>query len=135
MILFFVLTTVSARAAKIEIECPEEIKTKQSVSTVPKGWSAHVDTLTTRQIFTGLTLFNGHPKDAAPLFPDEAEKNEKITDAPDTVYKIPPGHDVYVACLYTGTLVQMVRKLPKDVQICRVRFSETLGHVQKAVCE
>lgn len=137
-----------AAAAPFEAECPEELKTKQSAEAIPKGWSGYTDTVNGRQIFTGLELFNGHPKDGAPLFADEAaapapavaaEGNAKSAPAPETpnemVYKVPTGHEVYVACQYTNTIVRVIKKIPKGLQSCRVRFSETLGHVQKVVCE
>jgi hypothetical protein len=138
------LLSQSAMAA-FEAECPEEVKTKQSPGPTPKGWSTHVDTVNARQIFTGLELFNGHPKDAAPLFADDPLPAPTVrksgTEAPpvvatsDMVYKVPPGHDVYVACQYTNTIVRVIQKIPKGMQTCRVRFSETLGHVQKVVCD
>lgn len=147
----------TARAEKTEVECPEEIKTKQTQVAPIKGWSTHVETVNARQIFTGLEMFNGHPKDGAPLFSDETGPDKPTTpsltpptgtapapggtapsaeiSATDTVYKIPAGHEAYVSCQYTNTLVRLIKKLPKGVQTCRVRFSEALGHVQKAVCE
>lgn len=134
-----------AKAAPFEAECPEEIKTKQAAAAVPKGWLAHVDAVNSRHIFTGLQLFNGHPKDNAPLFPDEspaptAASSQKGAAAPqpvstDTTYKIPPGHEAYVVCEYTNSTVRMIQKIPKGIATCRVKFSETLGHIQKAVCE
>ena len=142
-LVFFISLSNSARAS-FEAECPEEIKTKQSAVAAPKGWTAHVDSVNARHIFTGLQLFNGHPKDNAPLFPDESApaaaspvaKGAATPEAvSDTTYKIPAGHDAYVVCEYTNSTVRMIQKIPKGVTSCRVKFSETLGHIQKAVCE
>lgn len=132
-----------AKADAFEAECPEEIKTKQTAVAAPKGWQAHVDTVNARHIFTGLQIFNGHPKDNAPLFAEEsvpaAAPVAKGSAAPepvtDATYKIPAGHEAYVVCEYTSSTVRMIQKIPKGIAACRVKFSETLGHIQKAVCE
>lgn len=128
-----------AHAAKFESECPEEIKTKQSGAAI-KGWTTDVDTLNARQIFSGLVLFSGHPKDGATLMPDEAppanpgEKSVETSGAGDIVYTL-TGKESYMACQYTSTVVRLIKKLPKDVKTCRVKFSETLGHVQMVACD
>ncbi len=132
----------NASAAVFEAECPEEVKTRQAALPTPKGWSAHVEAVSARQIFTGLELYSGHPKDGAPLFPDEAaapaagKPAAAATDAPsDTTYTIPAGRESYVSCQYTNTIVRLIGKIPKTAKTCRVRFSETLGHVQKVICD
>lgn len=133
------LFSSASRAATFESECPEEIKTKQTGAPV-KGWAIDVDTVNARQIFTGLVLFNGHPKDGATLMPDEpaapkpGEKPAELSGVGDIVYTL-TAPETYMACQYTSTLVRLIKKLPKDVKICRVKFSETLGHVQKAICD
>lgn len=126
--------SVGAQGSRVEIECPEEIKTKQTPITPPKGWATHVDTTNARQLFTGLAIYDGHPKDGATLFADESAEGGSDASA-GALYKIPAGREGYLVCQYTNTLVRLIKKLPKDIQSCRVKFSETLGHVQKAVCE
>lgn len=140
------LGAVSAHAAKIEVECPEEVKSRQAP--VPmKGWATYVEAVNTRQVFTGLSLYSGHPKDGVILFADEpAESAESANATPSATpgatsvqagmpYKIPAGKEGFVVCQYSNTLVRLIKKLPKDIQVCHVKFSETLGHVQKAVCD
>ena len=141
---------VSAQAAKIEVECPEEVKSRQSP--VPmKGWATYVEAVNPRQVFTGLSLYSGHPKDGVVLFADETAEAAPTNSASATPassatpgaapvqagvpYKIPAGKEGFVVCQYTNTLVRLIKKLPKDIQVCHVKFSETLGHVQKAVCD
>lgn len=142
MVALMLLGVVRAQAAKIEVECPEEVKSRQAP--VPmKGWAAHVETVNTRQLFTGLSLYSGHPKDGVILFADEssapaADAGSGTATPPvqaGTAYKIPAGKEGFVVCQYTNTLVRLIKKLPKDIQVCHVKFSETLGHVQKAVCD
>lgn len=132
----------SVHAAAFEAECPEEIKTRQTAVAVPKGWVTQVDDVNARHIFTGLQLFDGHPKDNAPLFSDEAapaapvKKGAAAMEAVnDATFKIPVGHDAYIVCAYMNSKVRMIQKIPKGLTTCRVKFSETLGHVEKAVCE
>ncbi len=142
LVAFLFLGLARAQAAKIEVECPEEVKSRQAP--VPmKGWASHVETVNTRQLFTGLSLYSGHPKDGVILFADETSAPPAVAgsgtaEAPaqaGTPYKIPAGKEGFVVCQYTNTLVRLIKKLPKDIQVCHVKFSETLGHVQKAVCD
>lgn len=146
-------TAQTSTSSKFEAECPEEIKTKQAPAAPVKGWIPHVDTVNARQIFTGLVLHDGHPKDNTPLFPDESAAP---TDSPasaagstatgrplasgapatdDVVYKMPQGREAYLACQYTNSIVRLTKRIPAGVTSCRVRFSETLGHVQKVLCD
>lgn len=127
-----------AQAAVFQAECPEEIKTRQAALPTPKGWTAHVDTVNSRQIFTGLEIISGNPKDGGvPVFPDSTQPAAPAgaTAPVETVYTIPTGREAFVSCQYTNTLVRLVGKIPKTAKICRVRFSETLGHVQKIACD
>lgn len=129
-----------AAPSKFEAECPEEIKTRQAPAVPVKGWIPHVDTVNARQIFTGLVLHDGHPKDNTPLFPDEptAPSSPPASGAPatdDVVYKMPQGREAYLACQYTNSIVRLTKRIPAGVSSCRVRFSETLGHVQKVLCD
>lgn len=137
LVAFLFLGVVRAQAAKIEVECPEEVKSRQAP--VPmKGWASHVESVNTRQLFTGLSLYSGHPKDGLVLLADETSTPPADTTASTqagTPYKIPAGKEAFVVCQYTNTLVRLIKKLPKDIQVCHVKFSETLGHVQKAVCD
>ncbi len=140
--LCLILGVAKASASVFEAECPEEVKTRQAALPTPKGWSAHVEGVSARQIFTGLELYSGHPKDGAPLFPDEAAApvaDKPAAGAPetpvDTTYTIPVGRETYVSCQYTNTIVRLIGKIPKTAKTCRVRFSESLGHVQKVICD
>ncbi len=117
-----------------------------------KGWTTDVDSVNARQIFGGLVLFSGHPKYGATVMPDEAAANIPVgkppektpektseqlagaTGAGDIVYTL-TSPETYMACQYTSTLVRLIKKLPKDAKICRVKFSATLGHVQMVACE
>jgi hypothetical protein len=105
-----------------------------------KGWATDVDKVNARQIFSGLVLFSGHPKAGVTLMPDEAptptpgENPVETVGAGDIVYTL-TAPESYMACQYTSTLVRLIKKLPKDVKVCRVKFSSTLGHVQMVSCD
>lgn len=126
-------TQQKASAARFEDQCPEEVRTKQAPAAPIKGWATHVETLNSRQIFTAAYLYEGHPKDGLQMVPS-AEATEAAS-ATGTTYTIPAGKDVFLVCYYGNTLVRLIQKLPKGLNSCVVKYSETLGHVQKAVCE
>jgi hypothetical protein len=141
----------AAHGAKFEVECPEGIKTIQRGVAPGQGWSTYVDKLNARQIFAGLSLSQGPPKDGVTLFPEESTSTTATQEAPppqvsqesvvaqaaipDVIYKIPQDRETHVICQYTNTLVRLTKKVPKGIEICRVRFSETIGHIQKAICD
>lgn len=121
-------------AVRFEAQCPEEVRTKQAPASPIKGWATHVETLNSRQIFTAAYLYEGHPKDGVQLSPSVGGADEASSGS-GTNYAIPAGKDVFLVCYYGNTLVRLINKLPKGMKTCVIKYSETLGHVQKAVCE
>ena len=119
-------------AGKFEATCPEEVRTKQTLSTPVKGWSSFVEVLNSRQIFTGATLAEGHPKDGVML---DAKPSRTDSTSNETFFDLPKGKDVFLVCQYGNTLVRFIQKMPKGLSTCRIGYSETLGHVQKVTCE
>ncbi|MBN8538910.1 MAG: hypothetical protein J0L82_00880 [Deltaproteobacteria bacterium] len=121
-----------AKSPRFEAACPEEVRTKQAPSAHVKGWSPFVEVLNSRQIFTGATLSDGHPKDGVVL---DVKPSPAGSHTNETFFDLPKGKDVFLVCQYGNTLVRLIQKLPKGLSTCRIAYSETLGHVQKAVCD
>ncbi len=124
--------SAASPASKFEATCPEEVRTKQTLSAPVKGWSSFVEVLNSRQIFTGATLAEGHPKDGVVL---DAKPSSAESTGNETIFDLPKGKDVFLVCQYGNTLVRFIQKLPKGLSTCRIGYSETLGHVQKVTCE
>ncbi len=122
----------ASSAARFEATCPEEVRTKQAPSAPVKGWSSFVEVLNSRQIFTGATLSEGHPKDGVVL---DAKPSPADSKTSETFFDLPKGKDTFLVCQYGNTLVRLIQKLPKGLSTCRIGYSETLGHVQKVACE
>jgi hypothetical protein len=121
---------------RFETQCPEEVRTKQAPAAPIKGWATHVETVNSRQIFTAAYLYEGHPKDGVQLMPmADTAQQAALSAGAGTTYAIPVGKDIFLVCYYGNTLVRLIHKIPKGVNSCVVKYSETLGHVQKAVCE
>lgn len=121
---------------RFETQCPEEVRTKQAPAAPIKGWATHVETVNSRQIFTAAYLYEGHPKDGVQLMPmADTAQQAALSAGAGTTYAIPVGKDIFLVCYYGNTLVRLIHKLPRGVNSCVVKYSETLGHVQKAVCE
>ena len=122
----------TATVGKFEATCPEEVRTKQTLSTPVKGWSSFVEALNSRQIFTGAALSEGNPKDGVVL---DAKPSTSDSTSNETSFDLPKGKDVFLVCQYGNTLVRFIQKLPKGLSTCRIGYSEALGHVQKVTCE
>ncbi len=125
-------TTAPSSPAKYEAQCPEEVRTKQAPAAPVKGWASFVEVMNSRQIFTGATLSEGHPKDGVAL---DAKPSPPDSATSEIFFDLPKGKDVFLVCQYGNTLVRLIQKLPKDLTTCRIRYSETMGHVQKAACD
>lgn len=119
-------------ASKFEATCPEEVRTKQAPAAPVKGWSSFVEVLNSRQIFTGATLAEGHPKAGVVL---DAKPSPADSVSNEIFFDLPVGKDIFLVCQYGNTLVRLIQKLPKGLSGCRIGYSKTLGHVQKAVCD
>lgn len=129
---------------KFEVQCPEEIHTQQKLKALVKGWNTHVEALNSRQIFTAAYLYEGHPKDGVQMtsvpVPQASltggqQKGEGGAGGLDMLYEVSEKTEVYFVCQYGNTLVRLFKKLPKGLKTCTVKFSETLGFVQKVVCD
>lgn len=111
--------TPVAWAAKIE--CPAGMMTNQTMLGKEQGWEVYVDSVNNHHSLSGITFYATHPKNMASLAPgNEDTKGNKL------VWKFAgDGKDeIWLACRYRDTNVQLIQKLPLTIKSCTVTYDE-----------
>ncbi|KTD72732.1 STY0301 family protein [Legionella tucsonensis] len=116
----------SAYAGKIQ--CPQVIQTNQSLQHEIKDWDVFTDKLNGIQQFARITFYSGHPKENASLAPDH--ENSKVKKLTWTFGK----QEIWVACDYTHTKIQLIRKLPDGAKSCTVTYNANYSKVVAINC-
>ncbi len=103
-----------------DYRCPDTVETTQTLKKSPADWEAFARP-NDIQRFERITLYDGVPADMASLVPDD---NDKVTlwtffDLPD--------RPLWMACEYSNTTVNLVRKLQGSVKECRLKGKNTLS--------
>lgn len=115
---------IAFRAAAFDTTCPETIVTDQQLSAPQDGWqpfardpwgTAGTPPVHTRSGFSHIELYDGPPVDLADLAPDN--EGNTWTLGKDNPQKRP----LFMACVYDGTAVRLVRQLPPLVTRCVAR--------------
>ncbi|HEY2774990.1 MAG TPA: STY0301 family protein [Candidatus Binatia bacterium] len=101
--------------------CPATVHVTQEAASTPAGYLVAKSADPT--VLAGLTIFDGPPKDLASLVPDNADTGSSVatwTIAQDRE------RGLYVSCIYSGTRIQLQRKLPASVTSCRVTYDNNV---------
>jgi hypothetical protein len=114
----------SAQAATIE--CPKTIKTNQSLQGKIANWEAFIDDSNDIHNFARVTFYSQHPKGHASLTPDNT-KNTKATWNFN-------GSEIWLACEYTNTRVQLIQKLPNTIKNCTATYNSSFSEVTGLEC-
>ncbi|KTD25394.1 Uncharacterised protein [Legionella lansingensis] len=114
------LTIVVLHAASAAaIQCPQKIKTNQSLQEKINGWDAFVDDWNAVHPLTHVTFYCHHPKEHASLAPDnEGTKGNKFIWTFDR-------NEFWIACGYAGTTIQLIQKLPGQTKTCTVTYDDS----------
>ena len=117
MKLSFVIFCISCFATlpSLAAECPAQLKTQQSLEATPAGWEPWIDAVNSRHGLESVAFYSGHPKELASLVPT----NEDASDQ-DPVWDFDAKEQIWQACRYRDTKVQLIQKLPKGTVHCRV---------------
>lgn len=94
-----------------ELKCPEEIAVApdQKLNRTPKGWRKFVDRTNFKARLERVNFYSGAPETLAMLKPDDDGAVQLSSEK----------HEGWVACVYTDTVVQLTRKIPKRFHVCR----------------
>ncbi|CAM2791501.1 Uncharacterised protein [Legionella steigerwaltii] len=118
---FLGLVVFCNSASATTIHCPETIQTNQSLQHEIKAWEAFQDDWNSTHHFDRITFYSGHPKEHASLAPDnEVSKVKKLTWSFDK-------QEIWVACGYTNTKIQLIQKIPNGTKSCSVTYNITLA--------
>jgi len=121
LILGLVMTFQTALAASIQ--CPDRIKTNQSLQKKIDGWGAFLDDGNRVHRFNKVTFYAGPPNEHASLAPDnEGTKSNKAiwTFGKD---------EIWLACGYSNTEIQLIRKLPEGTKTCNVTYDARFSKI------
>jgi hypothetical protein len=106
-----------------EAACPETVEVKQTVTASAPGWNVSYATRPHR--LEQITFFNGPPSEQASLVYDDW-KNAK--DAATATWTFPPdARGYFVQCAYSGTSVELSRRLPESIKSCRVIYEKDVA--------
>ncbi|MBA3536641.1 MAG: hypothetical protein H0T84_08540 [Tatlockia sp.] len=111
-----ILGLITPSVSAITLHCPPQIKTNQSLDIKVKDWNAFVDDWSNVNNATKVTFYAGHPKAQASLAPDN--ENYKAAKLNWTFN----GNDIWLACGYSYTAVQLIQKLPNQIKTCSVIY-------------
>jgi hypothetical protein len=120
-----------------DAQCPQSINTTQHLGTAIRPWQefsrdpwgatggAAASASQLRSGFSRIELYDGQPRELADLVPD----NERDTwTLGDPAQRTRPQ---FMACVYDGTYVRLVRQLPADVTRCHAAKTGKL-HCEQA---
>jgi hypothetical protein len=99
--------------------CPASIAVNQKIETVPEGWKAAQDEITS--MLSGITFFSGPPQEKAALVYDRWTKRNGLAQA---VWHFQPDspHRIWLSCRYSSTQVVLTKELPADTSECTVTY-------------
>lgn len=123
---WLIMTSNYALAAILN--CPASIQTTQSLVKNVDGWQSFLDDWNNIYHFNRVTFYSGHPKSHASLAPDnEHPKSNRLIW---TFNK----EQIWLACGYSNTNVQLIQELPKSVRTCTVTHELNFSKVTEIRC-
>lgn len=126
---FFVMSLLAQQAMATPVNCPPIINTDQTLKQEINGWDGYTAATDSQHVLQGITFYDKHPKENASLAPDnENTKNNKL------VWTFDKKSDVWVACRYSNTNVQLIQQLPKERGNCTVTYDDKFSRVVKVDC-
>ena len=123
--LFFACHSLSAAT----IQCPQAVKTRQVIDGKMKGWDTFVNQENVINNLNGITFYDHHPKENASLAPDnEGTVGKKLMWTFG-------GSEIWLACGYANTTVQLLQKLPAGIKTCAVSYEANFTTVLAIDCK
>lgn len=117
--------TVAGSAFAFEAQCPANIETTQQlVAPAQPGWTEFSrdpwgtagdpasERVRSKSGFSGIQVYDGPPKGLADLIPDNERDTWTLGDPKGRI------RPQFMACVYDGTYVRLVRQLPANVVKC-----------------
>lgn len=120
------LNIVFLPAIAANIDCPDMINTHQSLQKKVNGWREFLDDWNLVHRFNRVTFYANDPKQHASLAPDNTKNSKAIWTF---------GKDkIWLACGYSNTDIQLIRRLPDGVKKCTVTYVENFKKIAAIHC-
>lgn len=122
IVFYLALSLASSNIFALEIKCPKEITTHQSLVEPVADWQEFVrpsfsDQNSKLSHFYRIDLYAGDPKEIAQLKPDDENAiNHTWSFSEPAPAKIP----IYMSCVYHDTRIEVIKALPLNVKECTV---------------
>jgi hypothetical protein len=127
-LIIFLLFSSSSFA--IDIHCPEEIKTIQSIVKL-KEWDQMLDTLNSKQCLIQMSIYDGNPREGASLVPD----NEGSKQDPYWTFSGKGERAYWIACFYSQSVIRLIKEIPRKIKKCTLRFKDNPKRVDFLSCQ
>jgi hypothetical protein len=121
--LTFLLALTTHFTSAAPIQCPQDIKTSDTLKEKISGWNEFLDDWNNFHHPNNVTFYSGHPKEHASLVPDnENTKGNKLiwTFGKDTIW---------LGCNYTNTNIQLIQQLSGKTNRCTVTYEANFSKV------
>lgn len=99
----------------IEIKCPAQITTKETLANTIPYWHATIQDTT--HPWRAVTFYDGDPRDNASLAPDKENKNQSTWQ-----FTSPRERDIYIACGYYRSSIELNQTLAKNITSCTISY-------------
>lgn len=109
--LFF--STVSFATTSFEVHCPQQLKIDQNLISRHDDW--RMIKAEPAYYVSGLTFYAGKPEEQASLKPE-------ISNQKNAKWLFSPNDQIFLACEYHQTIVQLTQALPANTQSCQVDY-------------
>lgn len=123
-LIFFCSSLITFEASSGTLDCPKEIKTNQSLQGKMDNWDAF--NFNAPHKFSRVTFYSKHPKENASLVPDSTNKNQASWNFNEP--------EIWMACEYSNTNVQVIQKLPKHIKKCTAIYDAGFSSVSSVQC-
>ena len=116
---FLAISSLCRCVAGDTAACPKAIAVQQQLTSAAPGWTALLDDAPHQ--LAGITFYDGTPQEKASLVYDSIKKSAGKQKASWEFAST--GHrQIWIACSYSGTSVQLGQALPAGMKSCEVEY-------------
>jgi hypothetical protein len=106
-----------------DLFCPESVNVQQSAVAPPAGWTPSLSDASHR--LEMVTFFSGPPEEQASLVYDRLTRLQSTSVARWNLPRDARGY--WIRCSYTGTSVELSRRLAPEVRVCEVTYDREVS--------
>ena len=120
------LLAISRPVSALEFACPDTIMTSEQLDAEISGWSQFLRPGTGEKQhrsspIAGIDLYDGDPNEIVQLVPDNQKDTWTFTASANA------DRPLFMACVYLGTKVQLIKPLPMNIRKCTIRKKGVLN--------